>query len=67
VRANDPSKLNAPILEGHLSTLYTHLGNIAGRTGRTIDLDPATGQVAGNEEAAKLWSREYRRGWEPRV
>jgi predicted dehydrogenase len=67
VRANDPSKLNAPIREGHLSTLYTHLGNIAWRTGKTIDLDPATGQVVGNEEARKLWSREYRQGWEPRV
>jgi predicted dehydrogenase len=67
VRANDPSKLNAPIAEGAMSALYCHLGNIAWRTGRTVNLDAKTGRITGDEEQAKLWSREYRQGWEPRV
>jgi len=67
VRANDPKKLNAEIEEGHLSTTFCHLANIAWRTGRTVNLDPGTRQIVGDEEAKKLWSREYRPGWEPRV
>ena len=58
---------NATIEEGHKSTLLCHLGNIAYRTGRTLNLDPNTHQLVGDAEAAKLWSREYRPGWEPKV
>jgi predicted dehydrogenase len=58
---------NADIEDGHKSTLLCHLGNIAWRTGRTLNLEPKTGQIAGDAEAAALWSREYRKGWEPRV
>jgi predicted dehydrogenase len=60
------SKLNAEIEEGHKSTLLCHLGNIAWRTGQTIDYD-ARGGMVGDERAKKLWRREYRPGWEPRV
>jgi predicted dehydrogenase len=58
---------NADIEEGVKSTLLCHLGNIAYRTSRTIKFDPNTHQIVGDPEAAKLWSREYRPGWEPRV
>jgi predicted dehydrogenase len=58
---------NADIDEGHKSTLLCHLGNIAYRTGQTVELDPAAGQVKNNPAAAALWSREYRPGWEPKV
>ena len=59
-------KLNADIEEGRKSTLLCHLGNIAWRTGQTIDFTPQGG-IAGDERAKKLWRREYRPGWEPRV
>jgi predicted dehydrogenase len=58
---------NADIEDGHKSTLMCHLGNIAYRTGETVDLDASTGQPKGNPAATALWSREYRAGWEPKV
>ena len=61
-------KLVAPIDEGVKSTLLCHLGSIAHRTGRTVNLDPQTHQLAGDDkDQAALWSREYEKGWEPKV
>ena len=61
------SRPNADIEEGHKSTLLCHLANIAWRTGKTLHLDPKTGRPKGDKEAMALWSREYRKGWEPKV
>ncbi|HWC91154.1 MAG TPA: Gfo/Idh/MocA family oxidoreductase [Pirellulales bacterium] len=61
------SPLNAEIAEGVKSTALCHLANIAYRTGRTINFDPAAARITGDDEAAALWTREYRRGWEPKV
>lgn len=58
---------NSDIEEGHISTLMCHLGNIAWRTGRTLEIDPGTGKILKDEEAMKHWKREYRPGWEPRI
>ena len=60
-------KPNAEIEEGYKSALLCHLGNIAHRTGRTVNLDPQTHRVAGDAEQQALWRREYRPGWEPKV
>jgi len=60
-------KLNAEIAEGHKSTLLCQLGNIAYRTGHTLNLDPTNGHVQDDPAAAQLWGREYRPGWQPRV
>ncbi len=61
------AKANAPIGGGHKSVLLCHLGNIAQRTGRTLDCDPSNGHILGNAEARQLWGREYAPGWEPKV
>jgi len=58
-------KLNADVEEAHRSTLLCHLGNIALRLNRTLTLNPRERRVTGDREAAQLWTREYRAGWEP--
>ena len=61
------AKLNAEIVEGQKATLLCHLGNIAWRTGQTVDFDAAKGAIKNGRKAAALWRREYRKGWEPKV
>jgi predicted dehydrogenase len=63
----DGTPLAAEIEEGVKSTALCHLGNIAWRTGRTLNCDPATGHILNDPDASLLWSREYRPGWEPVV
>jgi len=63
----DGRKLNSEIAEGHISTLLCHLGNIAFRTGQSLEIDSATGRILNSETAMRHWQREYRPGWEPRV
>lgn len=58
------STLTAPITEGHKSTLLPQLGNISYRVGRTLVCDSANGHILNDNEAKKLWSREYEKGWE---
>jgi predicted dehydrogenase len=65
IRGN--AKLNAPIEQGYTSTVLGLLGNIAQRTGRMLATDPSNGHIIGDDEAAKLWKREYEPGWEPTV
>ena len=60
-------ELKAEIEEGQKSTMLCHLGNIAWRTGHTINYDPATRKIVGDDAALALCSRAYRPGWEPKV
>ncbi|HEX8038125.1 MAG TPA: Gfo/Idh/MocA family oxidoreductase [Chryseosolibacter sp.] len=52
---------------GHKSTLLVQLGNIAQRSGHTLNVDPANGHILNDHEASRFWSREYEPGWEPSV
>src|SRR6266498_2803385 len=62
------AKLNAEIEEGHKTTLLTHLGNIAWRTTGAVAVDQQTGRLSpAQPDAQKLWGREYRPGWAPKV
>lgn len=61
------ARLNAPITEGHKSTLLAHLGNLAQQAGHSLRTDPATGHVLGDAEAMKGWAREYAPNWQPTV
>ena len=64
---NNGTDLNSDILSGHQSTLLVQLGNIAQRSGSTLDIDPSNGHILNNSEASKYWSRDYQAGWEPKV
>jgi predicted dehydrogenase len=59
--------LNADIVGGHQSTLLVQLGNIAQRTGRTLNINPKNGHILNDKQALEFWSREYEPGWEPKV
>ena len=61
VRARNPKLLHAEIEETFLSTALCHLGNISYRLNRELRFDPARMQFAGDAEANKLLTREYRK------
>ncbi len=61
------AKPNAEIEEGHKSTLLSHLGNISYRTARVVTFDPGARRIQCDKETERLWTREYRPGWEPKV
>jgi hypothetical protein len=43
------------------------LGQRGTGQGTTLNIDPANGHIKNSKEAMKLWKREYRKGWEPKV
>lgn len=61
------SSLNADIDSGHKSTLLVQLGNIAQRVGNSLNINPENGHIVQDEEAQKLWSRSYEKGWEMKL
>ncbi|MEZ6104688.1 MAG: Gfo/Idh/MocA family oxidoreductase [Pirellulaceae bacterium] len=58
---------NADIEEGHKSTLLCHLGNISSRVGRALTTSAEDGKIANDDQAAALWTKEYRDGWTPSI
>jgi predicted dehydrogenase len=60
VHQRDPKHLNAPIQEGATSAVLVHLANISYRLHRTLRFDPTTLTCPGDEEANRLFTRNYR-------
>ncbi len=56
--------LQAPIDDASISMAMVHYGNVAYRINKAFDIDPKTGKML-DEQAMKLWGREYARGWTP--
>jgi predicted dehydrogenase len=65
IRSNKP--LNSNVEEAHKSTLLCHLGNAAYRVGRSLRCEPSNGHILDDKQAQALWTREYEKGWEPKV
>ncbi len=62
------TNLNSNIVSGHKSTLLVQLGNIALRAGEALNINPNNGHILNNSSAMQnYWSREYAKGWEPKV
>lgn len=55
---------HADIEQAHQSTLLCHLGNIAFRAGRVLEIDPQTGHIRDPKLAEQYWSKAYAPGWE---
>ncbi|WP_435011090.1 Gfo/Idh/MocA family protein [Tundrisphaera lichenicola] len=64
VRTRDVRSLNADIEEGHLSSAYCHLGNIAYKLGRKLHINPSTESFVDDAQADALLTRNYRKGFE---
>ncbi|HTV16871.1 MAG TPA: Gfo/Idh/MocA family oxidoreductase [Acidobacteriaceae bacterium] len=61
-------QLHAPIEVGNVSVTMLQLSNIAWEVGHELKLDPGNGGlIVGDAEAMKGWTREYEKGWEPRI
>ncbi len=56
-------KPNADIEEGHRSTTFAHVANIALATRARLDWDPAAERFTNSEEANALLDYEYRKPW----
>ncbi|HUV68926.1 MAG TPA: Gfo/Idh/MocA family oxidoreductase [Terracidiphilus sp.] len=54
VTSRNAAALNAPIEEGHISCAMIHLANASYRLGRTLNFEPETQQVIGDDEANRL-------------
>lgn len=61
------AQLNADIVSGHKSTLLVQLGNIALRTGESLQINPENGRILNNKKANKFWKRSYEKGWEMKL
>ena len=60
VRSRKKEDLRAPIEEGHISCTLVHLANASYILGRTLNFDPATERVIGDDEANQLLRGTYR-------
>jgi predicted dehydrogenase len=58
---------NCDAENGYKSVLAMQLGNISWRVKRDLKIDPTNGHIINDQEAQKLWSRSYEKGWEPKL
>jgi len=61
VRSRKQSDLNATLEDGAISCTLVHLANISYRLGRTLRFDAEKFQCVGDEEANRMFTRDYRK------
>lgn len=62
VRSRKAEDMSVSTLDGHLSCVHCHLGNIAYRLGRSLEFNPKTERFK-DSDANQLVTREYRKGF----
>ncbi|MBX3178479.1 MAG: Gfo/Idh/MocA family oxidoreductase [Candidatus Hydrogenedentes bacterium] len=60
VRSRDEKYIAGTAAQGHLSCAHIHLANIAYRLQRSLNIDPKSGAILGDDEANALLTRPYR-------
>lgn len=55
--AGDPSRLNAPVREGHVSSALCHVGNVSHRVGQPATAGDISNSIAGNELLSQSFDR----------
>ena len=60
VRSRRRGDLNAEVEEGAVSTVLVHLANISYRLGRSVNFDAASYTCPGDDEATRMFTRDYR-------
>jgi hypothetical protein len=60
-------KLNAPITVGNVAVTMLQLSNIAWEVKRELNIDSTDGKIKNDTQAMSYWTREYEKGWEPRI
>lgn len=57
VRAKDPKMLNAPIVDGHLSSACCHLGLVSHQLGNPMNASGVESVVVGDSQFSDSWNR----------
>ncbi len=60
-------KLNAPVAIGNVAVTMLQLSNIAWEMKRDLVINPTSGMIVNDPQAMKGWTRDYEKGWEPKV
>jgi hypothetical protein len=60
MRSRNADNLHGPVLEGYLSAVLVHLGNVSYLLGRTINYDPEKEMAINDREANELLRGHYR-------
>jgi predicted dehydrogenase len=60
-------KLNAPVSVGNIAVTMLQMSNVAWQMKRDLNINPANCMAVNDPEAMRGWTREYEKGWEPKV
>ena len=60
-------KLHAPISIGNVTVTTMQLANISWEVNRKLQIDTTDGKIQHDDEAMKMWGRQYENGWAPRL
>ena len=60
IRQGNPRQFNKSIEEGFYTCALVHLANISYRLGRSLEFDPETQRIVGDEQANSMLRRRYR-------